>query len=516
MRQAIAWSYDLLSPDEQIVFRRLSVFVGGFTLEAAEAVWTLARVPGMDVLDGVMSLLDGSLLHRLDGDDDDPRFGMLETVRDFALERLTASGEEAAIRAGHADWCLAVSEQTEIATWGGPEQTRWLDRLEAELPNLRGALAWLEEAGNAEATLRLAGALLGLWFHRTHRAEGHALLERALAEGNETPTAGRARARVALAKLGMFLGSEQAGEHAAEGLVMWTELGDAWRAADARLALGMVLMHQADYERAAPLLEDVAAQLDALEEPARAAIALLNLGQTALELGDGARAEAILEEVLGRFRQGGYEWALSTTLGLLGQVAVNRNDVSAAAAYYAESLALAGKPEDLVSALVRTARLAAAGRRASVVTRLLGAASAIGETVGYPLVPPLQARCQDVAASARAVLGDANFEAAWGAGQLLSVEQAEAEALAALATMNAANAATESSAAADNAFGLTPREAEVLRLVAQGLANRDIAGALFISVPTVKRHLTTIFAKLGVPSRAAATAYAHTHGLVET
>jgi non-specific serine/threonine protein kinase len=511
MRDAITWSHDLLAPDEQIVFRRLSVFVGGFTLEAAEAVWTFARAPGMDVLAGVMSLLDGSLLHRLDGDDDDPRFGMLETIREFAQERLTASGEEAAIRAGHADWCLAIAEQTEIATWGGPEQTRWLDRLEAELPNLRGALAWLEEAGDAEGTLRLAGALLGLWYHRSHRAEGHTLLERALSEGNETPTAGRARAQVALAKLGMFLGSEQAGGHAAEGLVMWTELGDVWRAADARLALGMVLNHQADYEQAAPLLEDVAAQLDALEEPARAAIALLSLGQATLELGDSARAEEILEEVLGRFRQGGYEWALSMTLGLLGQVAANRSDVSAAAAYYAESLVLAGKPEDLVSALVRTARLAAAGRRASVATRVLGAAAAIAETVGYPLVPPLQARCQDVTANARADLGDANFEAAWGAGQLLSVEQAVAEALAVLATIGASDVPRTVDTRANSApeiAALTAREREVLVLMCAHLQDREIAEHLFLSPRTVEGHVSHILAKLGVRSRREAMAVA--------
>jgi DNA-binding CsgD family transcriptional regulator len=192
-------------------------------------------------------------------------------------------------------------------------------------------------------------------------------------------------------------------------------------------------------------------------------------------------------------------------------VAVNRNDVSAAATYYAESLALAGKPEDLVSALVRTARFAAAGRRALVATRLLGAAAAIAETVGYPLVPPLQARCQDVAASARAVLGDANFEAARGAGQLLSVEQAVAAALAVLATMGAPGvprAADTRATSAPEIAALTDREREVLVLMCAHLQDREIAERLFLSPRTVEGHVSRILAKLGVRSRREAVAMA--------
>ena len=279
MRDAIAWSHELIAPAEQTLFRRLGVFVGGFTLEAAEAV----AGDGGDVFEGIASLVANNLLRQDTGPDGgpdpeaswaSPRFGMLETVREFALEQLVASGEADVIRGRHAAWCLALAEQSEIATWGGPEQVQWLDRLETELPNLRGALGWLEETGDLEATSRLAGELNGLWFNRSHRTEGHAWLQRALARADEVPTVGRAKALTALAKLGMFLGREEAATHAAESLVMWTELGDVWRAADARLALGMVLQHQGDYERAAPLLEDVAAQLDALGEPVRAALAL--------------------------------------------------------------------------------------------------------------------------------------------------------------------------------------------------------------------------------------------------
>jgi non-specific serine/threonine protein kinase len=512
MRDAIAWSHDLLSPVEQILFRRVSVFVGGFTLEAAVAIWPSARDVRLDLLDGVASLIDGSLLRRLDGQDGAPRFVMLETIRVFALEQLGASGEEATIRAAHADWCLAIAEQAEIPTWGGPQQVQWLDRLETELPNLRAALGWLEETGDLEATSRLAGELNGLWFNRSHRTEGHAWLQRALARADDVPTVGRAKALTALAKLSMFLGHEEAATHATKSLVMWTELGDAWRAADARLALGMVLQHQGDYERAAPLLEDVAAQLDALGEPVRAAIALLNLGGIALERGDGARAETLLQEVLGRFRRGGYEWAAPTTLLGLGRAAVNRGDVTAAAAYYAESLTLARNREDLVSALVRTAGLAV-GRRALVATRLLGAAAALAETVSYPLTPAEQARRQDTVAGARAALGDAKFEVAWAAGQALPVEQAVAEAIAVLAVVGRPTASTPR--VADDAFGITPREHEVLALLCAQLTDREIAERLFLSTRTVEGHVSHIIGKLGVSTRREVVAMAARLALVE-
>jgi DNA-binding CsgD family transcriptional regulator len=213
--------------------------------------------------------------------------------------------------------------------------------------------------------------------------------------------------------------------------------------------------------------------------------------------------------VLGRFRRGGYEWAVPTTLLGLGEAAVNRGDVTAAAAYYAESLALARNREDLVSTLVRTARLAAGGK-ALAATRLLGAAAALAETVNDPLTPAEQARCQDAVAEARAYLGDTNFKAAWTAGQTLTAEQAGAEAAEMLADLGAQ---TVPSIGANSPFGLTPRESEILTLLAEGRSNQAIADALFISPRTAKNHVAHILAKLGVGSRAAAVAYALRQGL---
>ena len=295
MRDAIAWSHKLISVDEQVLFRRLGVFVGGFSLEAAEAVTDCAG----PALDGIAVLVGSSLLRQEAASgsipnpdaETSPRFGMLETVREFALEQLAASGEADLIRGRHAAWYLELAEESEMITREGPDQARCLARFEADLPNLRQALGWFEETGNTEATLRVAGALCGLWFHRSHR-EGSAWLERALAAADATPTAGRAKALRALALLGLSLGSTHAAEHAAESAAMWTELGDVWRAAEARMLLGQILEYRTDYARAIPLLEESAREWDAMGDPGRAAVALYFLGQAALDHEDGSRAEA--------------------------------------------------------------------------------------------------------------------------------------------------------------------------------------------------------------------------------
>jgi predicted ATPase len=450
MRDTIAWSYGLLTPEEQTLFRRLAVFVGGFALDAAEYVGgsfaegVSQRPPSPSersdtpsVLDGLSSLADHHLVHRVDDLPSESRFTMLETVREFGLEQLAlaVSGEADVIRGRHAAWCLELAEESEMATRGGPEQARWLARLEVELPNLRQALGWLEETGDCEANLRLASALGGFWFWRSRRGEGSAWLERALAAADMAPTVGRAKALRVLAFQGMEGGNAQAAAYAAESVAVWTELGDAWQAAYTRLALGQILEYQTDYEQAIPLLEESAREWDALGDPARAAIALYFLGQAALDHEDGPRADALFKEALDRFRHGSYAWGVSGSLHQLGEVAAMRGDTPAAAAYYAESLAGTGSRENLVGKLVATARLAAVGGLPEAAARLFGAAAALADAIGYVRRPPEQERLERDAAVARSSLGDAGFEASWAAGQTLRDEQAVAEAQAVLAVL---------------------------------------------------------------------------------
>jgi predicted ATPase/DNA-binding CsgD family transcriptional regulator len=508
MRDTIAWSYGLLTPAGQTLFRRLAIFVGGFALDAAAAVSQSPTDVRIDVLEGLTSLADHHLVRLVDDLQSEPRFTMLETVREFALEQLAASGEADVIRGRHAAWCLELAEESEIATRGGPEQARWLARLEAELPNLREALGWLEGTGATEAALRLASALAGFWFHRSHRVEGSTWLGRALAAGDPTPTVGRGKALRALAMLGMSLGSTHATTYAAESVAVWTELGDARRVADARLSLGQILEYQADYERAIPLLEESAREWDALGDPARAAIALYFLGQAALDHEDGPRADALFEEALFRFRQGGYAWGVSGALLQLGEVAAMRGDTTAAATYYAESLAGTSSREDLVGKLVATARLAAVGGQPEAAARVFGAAAALADTIGYVRRPPEQERLERDAAVARASLGDTGFAAAWAAGRALRAEQAVAEAQAVLALLDAPSAPGTTTTSASEIPALTPREQEVLALMCAHLQDREIAERLFLSPRTVESHVSRILAKLGVRSRREAVAVA--------
>ncbi len=366
MRDAIAWSHDLLSPDEQALFRRLAVFVGGFTLEAAEAVAGDAQAPG-GVFAGIEALAGQSLVRRLDVVAAEPRYAMLETVREYGLERLAVSGEDGAVRARHAAWCLALAEEGEPHPWAGALQGRWLDRLEGELANLRAALAWLEETGDAETGLRLAGALGRLWLYRSHRVEGRAWLERALARGGEAPTTGRAIALEVLGMLDVYLGGERAVTLLANSLALWRDLGDARGTAGALLLLGFGELNQGDRARAVRLLEEAAARFEALGDRSGVAHARLELGNAAVEGGDGAKGEALLEEALALFRRVGDHFGVAGTLIMLAWAAEDRGDPQGAAARYRESLGLwveIGTQEGLADALAGAGAAGRAGRPA--------------------------------------------------------------------------------------------------------------------------------------------------------
>ncbi len=197
MRDAIAWSYELLSHEGQALFRRLAVFVGGCSIEAAEAVGATTDESGIGVLDALSALVNASLLRREAGPDGagvfSPRFGMLETIREYGLEQLTASGEAAAIQRRHTAWYLALAERAAPELYGGPNQLPWLNRLEAEHDNLRSALRWALASHPATA-LRLGGSLFWFWYVRGHLSEGRRWLEQALARGSDAPPAVRGRA----------------------------------------------------------------------------------------------------------------------------------------------------------------------------------------------------------------------------------------------------------------------------------------------------------------------------------
>jgi predicted ATPase/class 3 adenylate cyclase len=347
LRQAIAWSYDLLEAGEQALFRRLAVFARGCTLEAAEAVcqsvYDPAAGPGpsLEVLDGVASLLDKSLLHQAEQASGEPRFRMLETIREYGLECLTASGEEPSVRRAHADYYLELVEAAEPALTG-PDQATWLERLEAEHDNLRAALQWAEESGEAESGLRLAGALCQFWLIRGHLREGQEWLARLLGLAGATPrTAVRAKALTRAGHLADNL-SDYAAAHAffEESLAIRRECGDKGGIAAALNDLGWVAWHRNDYTAVRALSEESLSIWRELGDKAGIATSLHNLGWVAYHQGNYAAAQTLCQESLGLRRALGDKLGIPSELTNIGRAAHRQGDYRRAMALLEETLAL--------------------------------------------------------------------------------------------------------------------------------------------------------------------------------
>ena len=517
MRQAIAWSHDLLTPEEQALFRRLAVFVGGFTLESAAAATDAMADLGGDALDGVSSLIDKSLVRRAEppeGEDaSSPRFGMLETIREFGLERLAASGEEAATRDAHAAHFLTLAEQLRPRI-DSPEGTAVLARLEEEHPNLRVALGWAVERGDAALGVRFGAALWKFWLVRGHLAEGATWLERALGLPGESPPAVRADALYGAGQFARLRGDVAlAVAHGEEALVLAREAGDALRTAMALALLGILALHRSDHDEARERYEGAVAHARDAGHTHFVAMYADSLGSLMSRQGNYARAMALHEEALALWRARGDPWGISIALISLGRIARNQGEIARAAAIYEEAVALYTEHGDrmkLGECVEGFAHLAAARGTPERAARLFGAAEALYEATGTRSAPYDAASFERAVAGARAMLGKVAFAAAWAAGRALTMEQAVAEATADLPSP----VARASKANASRRHGLSEREVEVLRLVSEGYSDQAIADALSISRRTATTHLTHILDKLGLDSRTAAATYAVRHGLV--
>ncbi len=612
LRDTIAWSYDLLDEAEQRLFRHLCVFVGGCSLSAVDAVYPAPSGDPEQVLDVIASLADKSLLHRTDrhlGDPGaEPRFAMLETIREYGLERLEADGETEPAREAHAAYFLRLVEEAEQGM-AGPQQADLLELLEHEHDNLRTALQWFldqAEHGIAEGkagALRLGGALYAFWFVRAHFSEGRDFLERALTCGRDVATAVRAKALYAVAQLHDSLGArDRAEELCKESRALYQELGDTrgvasclhvladiawgrWNLAVARALgeesltlfrelgdtrsvayllyhLGGLAVEQGEYARGRDLITESLTINRELGDTRIIAVALFKLALSyRLSKGNLAQAHTVLDESLALSREVGDQVSIAACLQLAGMLALDEGDATAARLHNEQALALFQemKQQDGIAlalcalAAVATAegdnaraqalyeeslgvtRELGAGDRwtigagleglATVVAgqgsfawaaHLWGAAEALREVIGVPL-PPVERDSYDRAvAAARIQLGEHAFAAAWANGRTMS--PAKAVAAREHVTITAATPRERSSLPATTARprypdGLTPREVEVLRVVAQGLTNEQVAERLVISPRTVDTHLTSIYSKIGVSSRSAATRYAFEHHL---
>jgi DNA-binding CsgD family transcriptional regulator len=528
MADAIAWSHDLLTSAEQTLFRRLAVFVGGFTLDAAEWVagWQGGRVAGETMtprprdpatappasyLELLTALVDQSLVQRVPGPGLETRFSMLETVREFGLERLTASGEEALVRDAHADWCLAFAERAgpELA---GPRQEMWFDRLETEHPNLRSSLTWLRERGDAERGLRLTSTLSWFWSSRGYLREARAWFDQFLAM--PTSAATRGSGLLDAATILQWQGEdERALALNEEALGIFRELGDELNTAYALRTRASIAIDRGDHELAAALLAESNDELLAGPRAWDRPFALYLAGRVAAVAGKSAEAASRFAEAADGFRKVGDHSYVAAALAQQGAAAIGSGDARTARAVYAASLQLAderNEPIWVAASLDGAAYLAHASGNPAVAARLHGAAAAIREMIGERNEPDVA--LIDVV---RTALGEERFAAEWRHGANLPELQAIAEARAIL-TGSTRRSRSSSRERSRQPSPLTARERDVLRLLVDGLADKEIAVTLGISHSTVSDHVAAIRAKLGVPSRAAATALAVRSGLLSS
>lgn len=513
LRSAIAWSYDLLTKDEQRAFRTQAVFAGGCRLEAAEA---LARPETEDVvLDLLGSLVSRSLLRQEEDEDGEPRFRMLDTVREFGVEQLAVAGEEHTARNRHARYFLDLAEQADVEIWEGPNAAWWLDRLEDELPNLEAALQWLDRSGEGARFLRLAASLGGLWQFRSHHTQGRAWLKRALEIGGESEPAPRAMAYVKLSMMERVVGGADAADYAMQGLALRRQMGDPGWIGAALHHLANVYRYQAEYDRALPLFEEAERYYESAGDLGGLAGCRTSMARVLIELGDIARGRQLVTDALRLHRQRGFDFGTASALLVLGTVEADSGHTAEAADRYAESLRLwttIKNSEGTVETLAAVASLAMSAGHTVPATRLLGAASSLADSLSLVAPPPSRRRLAETAVRIRSELGDRVFDVRRNEGRTMTSAAAVTEALEVLERIR-----SESRPAA-NARGdlrtLTPREQSVLRLVVEGLTDREIAQQLGLSYRSVTSYVRNILTKLDAPSRTAAATSAVRRGLI--
>lgn len=556
------------------------------------------------MLNVIASLLDKSLILQDEQAGDEPRFRMLETMREFGLEALVASGEIEAIQQAHANYYLELSEEAE-PEWEGPQQAAWSERLEREHNNVRAAMQWSLERGETghdwELALRLGVALRRFWQVRGYLSEGRTFLEQVLAKSAGIVAAVRVKALIALGHIAVIQSDFDRVEAACkESLALCQELGNIAGSAGALYLLGWASWMRGDLSAARAQLEQTVALSRQVGDKTGIAWSFMHLGITAgrqgnyatgrtlfeenltrqRELGnkrgiafslccfalmlvdtqnDLATVRSLLEESLALFREIGDKWGVASTCMVLGRAVLQQGDVTtarslaeesvrlcrevghrwdtiqsiailakvadaqhdqeAALALYQKSLDLAREVGDKVmiaSGLEGLAGVVATRGEPVWATRLWGAATALRDTIGAPMPPIEHASYERATTAVRMHLGGNAFAAAWAEGREMTPGQVllARDLDTTRQQISAGPVAASLAKASHYPAGLTVRELEVLRLVAQGLTDMQVAEQLIISPRTVNSHLTSMYNKLGVDSRTAATRFAFEHGLV--
>ena len=471
LRSTVDWSYGLLNASEQTLFRRLSVFTGGCTLEGAEAVCDTKSDLGLDILDGMASMVDKSLAQQVEQVDAETRFLVLSTIREYALERLAESNDEAAARRAHAAYYLVLAEEGAEDVVAHPE---WLDRFEIEHDNFRLALDYLIKTGDAEWGLRLGAALFRFWETREYLTEGRDAITRLLAlEGTAARPKLRARLLFAAAVLageqGDYTSARQLFEDSLETclelndnrgvavalnalavnardrgelpeastlfercVAIWKDLGDSADIARALSNLANVTKLQGEYARASSLYDECLTMFRKAGDDAGVAWTLNYQGDVAREKADLVAARSFCEQSLAAFRQLRDGWGIASALSDLASLSCDQGNDAEARRLYGESIQMfkeLGHKRGIARALECLAASAAAQSKAQQSLHLAGAAAALRQRLGAPLTPTEQPRLEKALEFARRTLGNATGLTAWMEGWAMPIEQAIQEAL---------------------------------------------------------------------------------------
>jgi predicted ATPase len=458
LRATIAWSYDLLSEDEQHLFACMGIFAGGCTLQAAEEICDAD-------LDTLQSLIDKSLVRSVHEANGDPRYVMLETIREYALERLAGRSEPEGPRARHEEYFLALAEAAEPAL-RGRDQALWLERLEVEHDNIRSALTWALAQSECELGLRLSSALWRFWYMHAHVTEGRRWIARALACGEPVATEARARAldgagylageqgdgearalleaslscarqlgspatvAMAATHLSLYLPVDQADEALTlgeEAVSLAREAGDRWTLALALNNLGEIARELGESERATTLYEESYLICRELGDASRMSLCLGNLGEMAFMAGNTQRARSLLSEAVDLARELGDKRHLCYALGDLGWVALEQARLEESNRLFRESLSLSrelGSRQFSVETLPGLAAVAAAGGETARAARLAGSADALERLVGRPPTPLVTGVHERYLDAARGASDRADWERAWAEGGAMGLDEA--------------------------------------------------------------------------------------------
>jgi predicted ATPase/DNA-binding CsgD family transcriptional regulator len=512
LHDTIAWSYDLLDPLEQALFRRLAVFQGGFTAEAAAAI-AQDIVSAEGTLALLASLVDKSLVYRRPVASQQPRYAMLETIRSFALARLDEDEARNDVRAQHAEWFRQFAQQAFVKTYLEPITTSWLDVIEEDHDNVRGALAWLEERDDPLPWIDTCIAIAPFWFFRSHRQEGEIWLARALQRATAS-SIDDARMGWLLHCLGLVMERKPGAiDHLERSIGYWEPLGLDLEIASSQICLTIEYVALGDFERAIGVGHDAIPVFERYRRLEYLADQHEVISRASLGLGRIAEAKAFAHRALDLNLHIQDYWSLGGSLTTLAWIAIWEGEYAQAGEYLESARKYLGRVrslERLMNWVLATAAYRAGTGHWEEAAERLAIAQYLSQSLGFRVGKPEDELASALEEGALAVLGDRGAAEAFARGRSLPRFQIlELPVMGVLPDI--ANPEHQPKAAGFNR--LTERERDVLRLLGRGLSDQEIASELFISRATASRHLANVYRKIGVHSRAAAVAFALEHGL---